>query len=63
MGLDEAVKCPAREPMHLLQCPAAQFGLVGRRFLAAAIRSTQSGMASVTGTIVAFPVRMASSSS
>jgi hypothetical protein len=52
------------KPVHLLQCPAAQFGSVGHcRPLAAATRSAQSGIASVTGTVVAVPARTAASSS
>lgn len=63
-GLDEAIECRTCEPAHLLQRPAAQFGPIGhRRSLAAAARSAQSGIASVTGTVVAVPARAAVSSS
>ena len=63
-GLDEAVKRPLGQSVYLFQCLIAQFGPVGqRRLLAAAIRSFQSGITSVTGTVVAVPERMAASSS
>jgi hypothetical protein len=61
---NEAVECRTRQPVHLFQCPAAQFGPVGhRRSQAAATRSAQSGIASVTGTVATVPVRAAASSS
>jgi hypothetical protein len=48
--------CPVRQPLHLFQRPAAQFDPVGHcRFLAAAARSFQSGIASVIGAVVSVP--------
>ncbi len=49
---------------RLIHRLAAEFSPVDhRRSLAAAIRSAQSGIASVTGTVVAVPARAAASSS
>jgi hypothetical protein len=63
-GLDEAVECRRWKAVHLFQCSAAQFGAVDhRRSRAAAARSIQSGIASVTGTVVTVPARAAASSS
>jgi hypothetical protein len=63
-GLNQAVECLARKSPDLAQRAEAQFGPVGhRRSLIAATRSAQSGIASVIGTVVDVPARMAASPS